>query len=164
MIKNRHPVDGAKAIDPLMPTTLQVEVERPAKPEGVLLEPGAPKRTDGPPECAVSFPDLLTRVGNDRELVRELFEIFKTEFPHLLESLRESVRCGHMKQVETTSHTLKGMLSSLSATRAAAAAVLLEQKGRDEERPGLGEALANFEDEVTDLLAEVDAYLAGAQP
>jgi HPt (histidine-containing phosphotransfer) domain-containing protein len=146
-----------------MSPALQVEPRRPVKQEEVLLEQGMPTQTDRPLEPAINLPDLLTRVDNDRELVHELFEMFKTEFPRLLQSLQESVRSGHMKDVETTSHTLKGMLSSLSATRAAAAAARLEQIGRDEERPRLREALTNFECEVARLLSELDAYLAGAQ-
>ena len=115
-------------------------------------------------ECAVDFPDLLTRVDNDRELVRELFDMFKKEFPHLLKSLREYVRCGDMGGVETTSHTLKGMLASLSVTRASAAAARLEQIGRSEDRSKLVEALTNFEHEATGLLSELDAYLTGTIP
>lgn len=119
---------------------------------------------DRSPRPAVDFPDLLTRVGNDRELVRELFEMFKKKFPHLLQSLQESVACEDLKHVETTSHTLKGMLSNLSVTRAAAAAAQLEQIGREEEKPGLRAALTIFECEVAGLLSELDTYLPGAQP
>jgi len=132
--------------------------------EAILLEQGMTKQTDHSPGPAVDFSDLLMRVGNDHELVRELFEMFKKEFPHLLESLQESVRCGDTKRVETTSHTLKGMLSSLSVTRAAAAAARLEQIGREEERPELRDALENFEHEVTGLLLELDSYTAGTRP
>jgi HPt (histidine-containing phosphotransfer) domain-containing protein len=152
MNKKGHPVAGESAID------------RSAQHEGVLLEQAMSKQTDRLLEPVVNFPALLTRVSDDRELVRELFEMFKTEFPPLLQSLEQSARCGHMKDLEKTSHTMKGMLSSLSATPAAVVAARLEQIGRSGETARLGETFAIFESEVGRLLSEIDTYLAGAQP
>jgi HPt (histidine-containing phosphotransfer) domain-containing protein len=146
------------------PVDAENSTDRSVQHEVALLEESMLKQMDRPLEPAVNFPDLLTRVGNDRELICELFEMFKEEFPGRQQSLQESVRCAQMKDVEKVSHTLKGMLSSLSVTRAAAAAARLEQIGRDQEISRLGDALTNFEYEVANLLSELDAYLAGAQP
>ncbi len=163
MSKKDQPVDGNSSIDPLTPAALEAEIEWSTKHEVVLLEQGMTEQMDRSPAPAVNFPDLLTRVGNDRELVRELFEMFKKEFPRLLQSLQESVASGDMKHVETTSHTLKGMLSNLSVTRAAAAAAQLEQIGREDKKSGLRDALTIFEREVAGLLSELDTYLPGAK-
>jgi HPt (histidine-containing phosphotransfer) domain-containing protein len=109
-------------------------------------------------QVAVNLPELLIRVDNDHDLLRELIGIFKEEFPRLLRSLQQFVVCGDMKNVEATSHALKGMLSGLSVTRAAALAARLEQMARDGKTSGLTEDLALFESEVADLLPELDAY------
>ena len=56
-------------------------------------------------------------MDNDHELWCELIGQFEEEFPRLLRSLQQLVVCEDMKNVEATSHALKGMLSGLSVTR-----------------------------------------------
>jgi len=113
---------------------------------------------------AVNLPELLVRVDNDRNLLCELIGIFKEEFPLLLRSLQQCVVCGDIKNVEATSHALKGMLSGLSVTHAASTASRLEQLAHDGNTSGLTEALALFESEVADLLPELDACTEEAKP
>ena len=113
---------------------------------------------------AVNLPELLVRVDNDHELLCELIGIFKEEFPRLLRSLQQFVVCEDMKNVETTSHALKGMLSGLSVARAAVTAARLEQMAREGETTGLTDALTLLEIEVVDLLPEFDAYTEEVKP
>jgi two-component system, sensor histidine kinase and response regulator len=114
-------------------------------------------------QVAVNLPELLVRVNNDYDLLRELIEIFKEEFPRLLEALRQAVAREDLKKVEATSHALKGMLSGLSVTRAAAIAARLEEMGRERKPPGLREDLALLESEVADLSSELDGYAAESE-
>jgi HPt (histidine-containing phosphotransfer) domain-containing protein len=107
---------------------------------------------------AVNFAELFERVENDHELLRDLLTIFKRDFPRHLDSLTEAIARAEMKQVEASSHTLKGMFSNMAMTRAAAAAAHLEQMGRNGERAGLQDALARLEQELASLLPELDAY------
>jgi HPt (histidine-containing phosphotransfer) domain-containing protein len=113
---------------------------------------------------AVDLPDLLVRVDNDYDLLCELIGMFKEEFPRVLQSLQQSVVREDLKNVEVTSHALKGMLSGLSVTRAAAIASRLEQMGRDGKTSGMTETLALLEHEVANLLPELDTYIAEAKP
>ena len=113
---------------------------------------------------AVDLPDLLERVDNEHDLLCELIGMFKEEFPLVLQSLKQSVVREDIKNVEVTSHALKGMLSALSVTRAAAIAARLEEMGRDGKTLGMTEALALLEHEVSTLLPELDAYTAEAKP
>lgn len=117
-----------------------------------------------PPKPIVDVAELLARVDNDAELLRELVAIFKSEFPRLLGALREAIGQGNLKNVQKLGHTLRGMLSNLGATRAAAAAAQLEQLGDSSDGTGLKSALAVFESEVKDLLPELEACAAKARP
>jgi HPt (histidine-containing phosphotransfer) domain-containing protein len=83
-----------------------------------------------PGKPCVGFSELLARMEDDRELVRDLLGIFSEEFPPTLRSLQEAVACGDMKKVETAAHSLKGMMSTLAFERAADAARRIEQMGR----------------------------------
>jgi HPt (histidine-containing phosphotransfer) domain-containing protein len=119
---------------------------------------------DPPPEPIVNVAELLARVDNDAELLRELIAIFKIEFPRHLCALREAIGQGNLKNVQRSGHTLRGMLSNLGATRAAAAAARLEQLGDSSDGNVLKSALALFETEVTGLLPELEACVAKARP
>jgi HPt (histidine-containing phosphotransfer) domain-containing protein len=101
--------------------------------------------------------ELLSRVDNDRELVSELFFIFKSVFPSHLQRLSDAVLKQQPKQVEAESHTLKGMLLNLSAARAAAIASELENLGRENKITGMSEALTEFQSEVETLLLQIES-------
>ena len=112
----------------------------------------------------LNIEDLLRRVDDDHELLAELFFIFKTIFPTYLQQLSEAVACKAPRQIETESHTLKGMLLNLSASRAAAAAYELEQMGRNQQLDNLNLAFTGFQAEVEALLTQMDGYVAEPQP
>jgi HPt (histidine-containing phosphotransfer) domain-containing protein len=113
---------------------------------------------------AVNLNELLTRVENDHELLRELVDIFKKDLPDLLQSLQKSVAREDMKNVEATSHALKGMLAGLSVTQAAATASRIERMGREGRMSGITDALTFLESELADLLPELDAYASKVHP
>lgn len=121
------------------------------------------KAVKNPAGHSVNFSELFERVENDIELLRDLLTIFRRDFPHHLRALQEAVARKEMKQVQSTSHTLKGMCANLAMARASSAAAHLEQIGRIGECAGLEDALALFEREVAISLSELDAYLQEAQ-
>jgi two-component system sensor histidine kinase/response regulator len=104
--------------------------------------------------------ELLDRVDNDQELLRELLNIFKEDFPQTTRSLKSAVEAEDLKNSSRLSHTLKGMLSSLGATRAAAAAARLEALSSAGETASLEGAFNALEAEAHRLLPELEAYMA----
>jgi two-component system sensor histidine kinase/response regulator len=104
--------------------------------------------------------ELLERVDNDQELLRELLNIFKEDFPQTIQSLQSAVNAKDLKNSSRLSHTLKGMLSSLGATRAAAAAAKLEALSSAGETASMEGALNALEAEAHRLLPELEAYMA----
>jgi two-component system sensor histidine kinase/response regulator len=107
------------------------------------------------------YGELLARVENDRELLRELLEIFKDEFPRQLLSLREAVEAKDGTRVATAAHTLKGMLSNLTATQAATTAGRLEQMGRTGEAAEFAQLFSIFENDARSLLPQLEACIPG---
>ena len=120
--------------------------------------------SDHSAEPAFNLSELLTRVDNDRELLLELIGVSKVEIPRYLGELRGAVAQGDLKNIEKLGHTLKGMLSNLAATPAAAAAGHLEQLGRSGDTTTLKNAVAVFESEVARLMTELEAYMASTHP
>ena len=111
----------------------------------------------------LNMTDLMHRVDDDRELLAELFLIFKTVFPAHLERLSDAVARNENKQVESESHALKGMLLNLSAPRAAAAASALEQMGRERQSRDMAQAFAELQAEVEALLSQINGYAVDPQ-
>jgi HPt (histidine-containing phosphotransfer) domain-containing protein len=105
----------------------------------------------------LNIKELLSRVGDDHELVIELFSIFKFEFPAYLQPLTDAVANELPRQVELESHALKGMLLNLAAARAAALAADLENLGRAQKIPGMREALTEFQSEAQILLLQMES-------
>jgi len=107
--------------------------------------------------AVLNIAELLSRVDNDRELVSELFLIFKSVFPPHLQRLSDAVANEIPKQVESESHILKGMLLNLSAQRTAALAGDLENMGREARIAGMKEALTAFQGEAETLLLQMES-------
>jgi HPt (histidine-containing phosphotransfer) domain-containing protein len=123
--------------------------------EGYMMQPD-----ELSPEPVLNLPELLARVENDSELLRELIGIAKVDIPRHLSLLREAVARADVQNIEKLGHTLKGLLSNLAATRAAGAAGRLEQLARSGDTTSLKSAFAIFESEVIRLMTELDAFMA----
>jgi PAS domain S-box-containing protein len=148
---------------PIDVASLRAEIDR--LRESKVTNQGEPMndQSNRPTGPSVNLPELLARVDNDRELLCDLLSIFKKEFPGYLTSLRDAVARRHSTDIASVSHTLKGMLSNLAASKAAAAAARLEQLVRVGETASLQDALAVFEQEVQGLLPEMENYMAEAR-
>jgi len=117
-------------------------------------------RHESSAEPAVNLDELLARVDNDRELLRELVVIFKDVFPRQISVLRRAIAESDLKTTERTSHALKGMFLSLAAARAVAAASRLEQLARARDTGALPIVLKLLENEGALLLPELEGHLA----
>ena len=108
----------------------------------------------------IDMSELLARVEDDRELMRDLLLVFKEEFPRHLQALRDAVSSMDGEKVAVEAHSLKGMLSNLAANPAAAAATRIEQLGRNREASQFPEAFASFEEISKELLLQLDVCMA----
>lgn len=94
---------------------------------------------------------LLKQVGGDRELLAEVLAMFPEDCDRLLAILREAVRNGDRDGVARVAHSFKGILGSLSAGPAAAAAVFLEEIAQRGEFDAVVEACATLEGRLLEL-------------
>ena len=118
------------------------------------------KNEDSHSDPAWNLAELLERVDNDQELLRDLLNIFKEDFPLTMRSLESAVAAEDLKEAARLAHTLKGMLSSLGGVRTAAAAARLEVIASAGETASLKGALEALKCEAASLLPELQAYMA----
>jgi CheY-like chemotaxis protein len=137
---------------------LRAEIDRLSQPN-IANEKEIIMNHTSPTTAVVNFSELLARVDNDRDLLRDLLSIFKEEFPGYLKSLQQAVMRKDAAQTASVSHTLKGMLANLAASKAAASASQLEQLARVADLASLPAAFAEFEREVQGLLPEMEHHM-----
>ena len=108
----------------------------------------------------IDLGELLERTENDRELMRDLLEIFKEEFPQRLQALHEAVQSLNATNVAMEAHALKGMLSNLAAVEASTSVAEIERLGRNNETSKFLESFSRFEAIATELSRQVEACMA----
>jgi HPt (histidine-containing phosphotransfer) domain-containing protein len=113
--------------------------------------------------AAWSKSDVLERLGEDEDLLREMCGIFLTESASLLEKLRQAIAGGEAAAVMRAAHSLKGEVSYLSAPAAAEAARRLEDMGHQRDISQAPEALALLEREMEVLCRSIREF-AGVEP
>ncbi len=110
-----------------------------------------------PVEACLDYPELLARMENDQDLVRDLLRIFKDEFPRGVQSLREAIASGDLKKIETTGHTMKGMAAMLAFGRVTQLCKQIEMLGRQRIGEGLAELVAGLEHETRLAVAALES-------
>jgi HPt (histidine-containing phosphotransfer) domain-containing protein len=118
------------------------------------------ERKDAPPaETAVLDTEaLLARLGGDRKLLSGLVEIFLSDSPKRLRTLRQAIEGKTPEALRQAAHALKGSLSNFGAAAAAAAAKKLETLGRAGTVEGATEILPILESEVERVKKAVSAF------
>lgn len=96
--------------------------------------------------CAV-----LDRVGGDEDLLHEITTIFLSEYPELLDDIRDAIAASDARKLERSAHSLKGAVSNFGAHAATQAAYRLEDLGRHNRLECAAVALAELETQLSAL-------------
>ena len=94
-------------------------------------------------ESPLDLAETLQAVGGDRDLLREIAQLFRDEAPRLLTEIRRCVEAGDGPGLERSAHALRGACASVGAAPMARVALKLETMGRSAQ---LSDALAGFEE------------------
>jgi HPt (histidine-containing phosphotransfer) domain-containing protein len=92
--------------------------------------------------------DLLDRVEGDRDLLKEIVEVFRDTYPGLLAEVKQTVDRRDAPALVRSAHTLKGVVANFGARAAHTAALRLETQARAGD-------LAQVEETYADLAAAV---------
>lgn len=112
------------------------------------------------PESAVARDDLLEQFEDDRELLGELLETFRTELHPLMARLHSGLAAGEPRHVLTAAHRLKGSLLTFHARGAAELARAIEERSAMGTLDGLADLVSRLTDEIARALGEIDLILA----
>ena len=101
--------------------------------------------------CALDQDVLINSFKDDHSLFKELVEIFVSDYPQMLDSLRESLKATDAETFSRTAHSLKGMLRNFQAEVAAETAFDLEKKGKQGELAGIDQIIDRLADQVDEV-------------
>ncbi|HEX6037913.1 PAS domain S-box protein [Longimicrobium sp.] len=104
---------------------------------------------------------LLDQIGRSEKLLGELAELFVEQCPRLVGEITAALARGDAEGVMDAAHTLKGSAGSLAAAPLAAAALVVETRGRDGDLAGAETALAALLAEAERACAAMAAMMAG---
>ena len=126
--------------------------------EGLMPLEESVQPTDEEKGCVLDQDVLIKSFKDDHNLFKEIVEIFVSDYPQMLASLRESLKTTDAKTFSRTAHSLKGMLRNFQAEVAAGTAFDLEEKGKQGELDGsdqIIDRLAGQLDEVAQNLEQL---------
>jgi CheY-like chemotaxis protein/HPt (histidine-containing phosphotransfer) domain-containing protein len=106
---------------------------------------------------------VLAHIGDDRELLRDVIDIFLRESPRLLTAVRTAIAAADAAALHRAAHAVKGAILVFGADTAVAAAQRLETMGRQADLAHAAEAYAELEREVERLKPALAALAQGPE-
>lgn len=97
----------------------------------------------------------LSRVGGDKELLREIAVLFMEECPGAFAEIQKAVTRGDAAKLENAAHALKGSVANFGAQDAVEAAFRLEQMGRANQMSEAEEMLRKLESALSAVCREL---------
>ncbi|NLE64604.1 MAG: Hpt domain-containing protein [Elusimicrobia bacterium] len=79
----------------------------------------------------IDLKDAMERVQDDKELLLELFDIFKEDFPPKRDLIRTAFEKNDVITFQQVAHGLKGATGNISAAQMHATCVALDHLGKD---------------------------------
>jgi HPt (histidine-containing phosphotransfer) domain-containing protein len=104
-------------------------------------------------EQIIDVEGFLERVGDDRELAKELATLFLQETPRLLAATAQAAADKDPRALANAAHAIKGSAANFSAPRCVQAAAALERIGRENTLSDADAAYVRLHEEVR-LLSE----------
>jgi PAS domain S-box-containing protein len=108
---------------------------------------------------AIRWPEALKRAGGSKSLLREIVQLFLTDYPLRLHELQEAIARQDDATTRRSAHTLKGSLSLFEVAAATEAALRLEQMGRHHSFQGAEDALHLLREHLETLHPQLQAWL-----
>lgn len=107
------------------------------------------------------FAAALYRIGDDRESLIEVIDMFLSDYPQALSRLRSAVQNLDAKETRAAAHYLKSALGNIGAMRSYDSAASLEKLAAADNLSSAKQGLDNLEVEIAAFLTEYDKFKQG---
>jgi len=99
----------------------------------------------------IDLADVLRRIGNDKEFLYELLEMYRNDFPVKIKALKKSIIDRNFRKIQEIGHYLKGSSANLSLTFLENTSFVLECAGKEKDIEKAKKALQNLNKEFDNL-------------
>ncbi len=99
----------------------------------------------------LDVPEFMERVQDDKDLLRELLDIFMEDYAQKRKNLGEAIMAKDFESIRSIGHSVKGASGNISAKRVREICMQLENKGKDQDGEGLEDLLASLDKEYEQL-------------
>lgn len=82
-------------------------------------------------DTILDLPSVLERLDDDRDLLKELAQLFLEQVPRQLSRIQQAVQAGDAKTLRDCAHALKGSAGTLAGMEVSRTAAELEKMGRE---------------------------------
>jgi DNA-binding response OmpR family regulator len=108
----------------------------------------------------LNIPQSLERLGDDKELFRDLVTFFFEDYPVLQDEMHSSLIRQDWLTLQRTSHSLKGLAANFSASRTQRVLQEIENTSLSKNPETLNELLVSADRELAQLAAALAEYLS----
>ena len=115
--------------------------------EGEAEEPKG-EASQGEVKAAFDVGKALEMAGGDVEFLKELVEIYRSDYPDKLSKIRQALKDGDAKTLYETAHSLKGASGNLGLGRVYELALEIERMGKEGRLQGAEEVFGELEEEL----------------
>ena len=102
---------------------------------------------------------VMRHLGGDRQLLREIIEIFLATVAPMLDDVRSAVLSGDCRKVEHAAHALRGSARNFFSARVEQAALALEGMGRRRDLADARNTFGVLAAEVDNLRSQLEKML-----
>jgi two-component system, sensor histidine kinase and response regulator len=103
--------------------------------------------------------DALRRLGDDKELLRDIVQIYLEDAPGIVEKIHNALDQADSNALQRAAHSLKGLAATLSASEVVGAAARVEYLAATRNLSEAPKAVAEVDQHVSDLNAAVQQLL-----
>jgi len=108
------------------------------------------------PQLSVNTSELLERVDGDRELIADLLDLIRHDYPGQIEAMRRAIACNNGEALEQLAHAMKGALGNLAAITGAEIVGELERIGRAGHTADAAKRLTELEAELGRVVRQLE--------
>jgi CheY-like chemotaxis protein len=116
--------------------------------------------TQGVTDDGFDFAEALEQMDNDRDLFREVVELFNREVPDLLQRIRTAVEQGEASELEQAAHKMKSSVGIFGKNAAFELLKDLECRGEENRLTGAAEQVADLEQRIARLTARLEEVIS----
>jgi len=105
-----------------------------------------------------SISKALERFDGDSNLLKELIELFISEYPAMVAKIKDAIADNNAPALQDSAHKIKGSLANFEATRAVELALIIENRAKEQNFEQIDKDFSGFQEELDRVINEFEKF------